>query len=148
MSGNFAWVAMMWLMASCSLMVGGIEAFDRLRTSPVEMVIDPTISDIARKMLKTELEDTNRIMTVISAPVVYTLDDGKKITELDARLQPDELRSLLSGETLSVYRNSGKPHAVYSKDELPNPWGWLILGFILLGVSVFASRLLRQECVD
>lgn len=148
MSGNLTWVVMMWLMAGCSLMVGGIDAFDRLRTSPVEMILDPTISDVARKMLKAELDDENRIMMVISAPVVYTFKDGKKIMERDARLQPDELRSLFSGQTLSVYRNSGQPHAVYSKDELPNPWSWLILGFILLGISLLASKLFKKELVD
>lgn len=148
MSGHFVWVAMMWVMAACSLMVGGIDAFDGLRTSPVEMVLDPTISDVARKMLKAALDDENRIMSVIIVPVTYTFKDGKKITERDARLQPDELRSLFSGQTLSVYRNSGKPHAVYNQDELPNPWGWLILGFMLLGVALLASKLLKQELVD
>jgi len=149
MSGRFVWVVMMWFMAACSLMVGSISAFERLRTSPVDMVLDTTISDYAVESLKQQLEATlNAQGSIIGAPVIYTFKDGRQIPQSDVKLSLYEMQHLLSGETLSVYRNSGKPHAVYSKDELPNPWGWLILGFALLGVSLLASKLFKQELVD
>lgn len=142
MLGRFVWVVMMGVMAACCLFIGITDSYQRFNTSSVQMKIDPAVGNTRKKMLEQEIKQDP---FVISTPVLYTFADGKTLLEADARLRPDELQRLLKGDTLLVYYNPDYPHAVYDRDELPQPAGWLIGGVVLSAVTWLAARLFRKE---
>lgn len=143
-SGKFVWVCMMAVMAFITLGLGVIGLTERIRMEPARIVLNPSMSDTGRQALA---EEAKRSLSghIISAAVQYTFKDGKTLIQNDARLKPYEVSSLLAGQSLSVYYDKERPHAVFSKDELPQPAGWLISGLVLAAVAWFAVGLLRKE---
>ena len=55
-------------------------------------------------------------------------------------------RKLVAGEKIPVtYLKSDPSQVMYPGDELPNPWGWLVVGVAAMGTFVYALRLRRRQ---
>ena len=53
---------------------------------------------------------------------------------------------LARGDKIPIFfQKSNLQRALYSKDELDSPWGWLAFGIVALLVARFAKKLLRAE---
>lgn len=142
---KLGFVIWIWVMALCALFLGITGAYMNLSSYQVQMTLDKSgISPTREKILRKSMENEN----IIRTPVTYTRKDGSKETQNDAPLSPNQLSSLLAGETLSVYRRDDTPKAIYLKDELPKFWAWLLVGFGLLACAIIATKIQNQRYQD
>lgn len=141
---KFGFVVWLWVMALCSLVIGGIGAYQRLNFSQAQMVLDDSLmSKTRQKILEQDLSRADQY--AYSVPVIFTTNDGEKIPQSDARLSQNEAYDLLAGKTKSVYITSLQPNAVYDKEELPTFMGWLLVGGAFVVISIVATKLLKQR---
>ena len=139
--GKFVWVCMMALMAFATL---GIGVMERIRMEPVQMVLNPSISEVSRQKLVDEVK-SNTLGTIMSVTVQYTFKNGTTLLQNGARLKPYEVSNLLAGQSMRVHYDKTRPYAVFRQDDLPQAAGWLIGGLVLAGVAWFAMGLWRKE---
>ena len=142
--GKFVWVCMMALMAFATLGIGVMGVMERIRMEPVQMVLNPSISEVSRQKLVDEVK-SNTLGTIMSVTVQYTFKNGTTLLQNGARLKPYEVSNLLAGQSMRVHYDKTRPYAVFRQDDLPQPAGWLIGGLVLAGVAWFAIGLWRKE---
>lgn len=143
--GRYTFVAMLFLMAACGLMMGGMALYEnalfRFQGRDADMVAtDPPKWLIARdgqyfpRRVNVKYVGTGKDGTHVEVPV-----PGKYVSA-------EEVRRLAQGERIPVRYLEGAPErARTAGDDGDNPWGWLIAGALSLGLALYARTLLHRE---
>ncbi|AXQ28390.1 hypothetical protein D0B54_06705 [Solimonas sp. K1W22B-7] len=138
---KITFVAMLFVGSLVSLLSGGMALYEHLqfrfdgRQAQMELAVPST----RKSRLPTGGFD------VIPQDVKYRGTDGEVFVP-QKRLGGDIAQRLIDGEKIPVtYLKHNPQRVMYAGDELPNPWGWLIVGAVLLPMSLMAYRMLRRE---
>lgn len=138
--GKVVYVAMLWVMAGCGLLLGAGAAYERLLFwwdgKDAEMVChDPRLERAVRL----------QIFDSMLANVEYISADGT-VAVPDKFLSEALVRRLGTGQSVKIrYLVSDPTEIVVGGQSLPNPWGWLIVGVVAAFFARLATKLLRRE---
>lgn len=137
---KIAFIAMLLCAAAACMLVGGIAAYES---------VDYRMHSQRATM---ELADPGKKISISSGGLDLQLVDVRYVSSAGdlvfprKRVSSEIARKLASGARLPVvYLTNNPQHADFTEVELPNPWGWLGLGLLLLFTGVYALRLLRRE---
>jgi len=139
--GRYTFVAMLFLMAGCCFLVGGMALYDnamfRFKGEDAVMVA----TDPAKWLIVQDGQYFNRAVNVKFVTV-----DGREISVPGKHVSADEVRRLAAGERVPVRFIDGNPvRSRIAGDDGDNPWIWLIAGVPALGLALFARKLLHRE---
>jgi len=140
MPSPIAFVATLFIGAACCLFSGAMALPDHLAYTrggvPATMVgDDPRIA----------LEARTGAPGWVRARVKYLTADGEVVVP-DKGLGADELARLAAGDGIPVVFLRDNPQVAYADGRAPmNPWGWLVVGALLLPTALYARRLLLRE---
>lgn len=138
--GRYTFVALLFLMGACGLMMGGMALYENamfgMKGRDAEMVAtDPPKWLIVR--------DGRYFARRVN--VKYVSANGE-IAVPDKYVSADEVRRLAQGERVPVRYLEGEPErARTAGDEGDNPWIWLTVGVLSLGLALYARTLLHRE---
>ena len=140
MQSKTSFIAGLFVLALCGFTAGGLslyERFDVWRNGQ-----DAQMS-LARPDQK--LPDYDDGMGFRVLDVQYVSSAGTVVVPNKSVLVPVAER-LVDGQSIPItYMTNNPSRIMYSNYEAPNPWGWLVAGFVSLGVAIYALRLRKRE---
>ncbi len=137
-SRKITFVASLYIFALVSFLIGGMNLFKYLQFELGGQEALMVLEDKALQLPKGGYD-------VHLIDVVYVTPD-EKIEVAKKRLTGDKARALIGGKDINLIFLTNDPHTViYSKNDLPNPWAWLVVGVLVLIVALYAHKLLRKE---
>lgn len=136
----FTFVAMLFCMSLSCLIIGGGNLYEvgnfKFNGKAAVMRLAPS-----QKKIKSSVAD----FRTVPLDVEYSGDTGNVVVQ-QKLLDGGHAQKLLDGGEISVIYLPANPHnSIYSADELPNPWIWLTVGVIFVGIFMYALKLLRRE---
>lgn len=137
---GITFVAMLFVGTLCCLLLGGMALYERIEFSMggqtgVMVSDDPLV----QKAAKLHQLDSIRVN------VKYVTASGETVVP-DKTVRGQIIQRLAEGQRIPVAFMTSNPHRVrYDNEPLPNPWGWLVGGVILLATALYAKRLMVRE---
>jgi hypothetical protein len=135
---SIVFIAMLFCMGAASLLSGGFALYEN---------IDFHLHGQAATM---ELANPSKKLTVPNGGQDIHLVDVRYVSPVGSVVVPQKRISGATARTLAAggkirltYFTNDPHHVLYSVDDLPNPWWWLLVGLALLATFVFALRLAR-----
>lgn len=137
---SFVFIAMLFCMAAAALLVGGIALYENVDFRLHGRQATMELADPARRItIPTGGYDVHLL------DVRYVTQSGT-VTVPQKQLVGDVARAIASGGKVAVSYYTNDPQRVrYPGDELPAPWGWLLLSAIFGATFVYAVKLRRLE---
>ena len=137
---KITFVAFLYIFAGTGLFLGSAELFMKVRFDlGSERAIMKSTDPVLARTAKYNPTGGAR------ADVDYETSHGT-VTVHDLYLSPEQVHKLVEGEGIPVRFMKSDPHwHLDIRENPPNGIGWLVLGVVASGVSVFAHRLLRRE---
>lgn len=133
-------VAWLFVFAGCGLVVGGINFYEVFRFwNDGQSGVMISSDRILERAVKYE--------TYITMPMDVTYLTPQGSVFVSQKFVPGAIvKRLGEGQQIPVrFLKSEPEHVLYDNSELESPWGWLILGVIMLPVAFYALRLIKQE---
>ena len=139
--GRLSAVVLLYVMASCALFLGLSMGYEQ---ASWHFYGRPAVMVLAEPDKKLDTT-TNVTPEGLYVPVKYIEPTGQ-VRLLSKFVSKDYADRLVKGEQIPIFfQKDNLQYALYSKDELESPWGWLIVGTILLLFALLASKLRRKE---
>ena len=140
MQSKNSFVAGLFVLAICALLAGGIDLYKN---------IDVWLHGEKATM---ELADPNQkivpfsdVLSTRTLDVRYVSDAGSVV--VPQKVVPKDVADKLSGgEKIPITFLTNNPKRVfYQYQRPPNPWVWLVVGFVMLAIAIYALKLRKRE---
>ena len=140
MQSKTGFVAGLFVIALCALTVGGFGLYEHVDVWLHGQEATMELADSDKEVVL-----YNDVLNTRTLDVRYVSNAGdvvvpQKVVSLDVA------RRLAAGDKIPItYLTNNHKRVLYQNHQLPNPWPWLVVGVIALGVAVYALRLYKRE---
>jgi hypothetical protein len=139
----FIFIAMLFCMGAAALLGGGIAVYENIDFALHAKAATMEIADPGKKLsLAPGGPDIHLVAIRYSGPNGQVLVPNKLLGR-------EHAMRLANGEKIPVFYFENNPQKfLLSKDELPSPWLWLVLGVALMVTFRYAVVLRRREALE
>lgn len=140
MQSKTQFVAGLFVMALCGLVVGGIDLYKVIEFEQYSQSATMQLADPEKEVVTFTDSLSSRTLDV-----VYVSDSENVV--VPSKFVPDEIADrVIAGEGVSITFLTNRPERVFYYGQRPQiPWGWLIVGIVALAFAIYALRLRKRE---
>ena len=139
MNKRISFVAGLYIMGFCALLVGGIDLYQSLEFELNSVEATMKLKDQDKK----GYIDRGTNLQVVD--VVYESSEGL-ISVPNKYISLKNLEQLIEKGSLKIHYHKNNPKRMeYSKPEVEVPWVWFITGIVIMVTAFFATKLLKEE---